>query len=324
MSKKKREQKQRARNKKLFQTVKGSKERFSDFESFQSQSLENLQPPEGFRAITITQALLNFAKPLQEFFKEEDTEGMNVVIGLANDIWNYTLVKVPLAQKKTPEEIVEQICEQFEIDETEAFALFDEMVERKAYLFPDDIQPADVRNMFMRKEEEYRFAAFDEEQLQLLAEAIPSSPEDLEMLHTLRDLDRTLREGIEYGDWEELYFQAEERCCTRFYAWLNAKDTPKKQANEFPYCIEIFLDFVYRFHAAPLTSIDSADVYDFLHDHLLRKVSIRPDEYVYWPPAIRLFYSFLSEQGYIEDPTPFIRLFKDAEPEFIALLKKLY
>ena len=87
---------------------------------------------------------------------------------------------------------------------------------------------------------------------------------------------------------------------------------------------ESFLEFVYRYHAAPLTSLESVDVYDFLHDHLLRKVSIRPDEYVFWPPAIRLFYRFLGEQGYIDDPTPFVRLFTQAEPEFIALLKKLY
>jgi hypothetical protein len=272
----------------------------------------------------MTQALISFAEPLRELSKDDGLEGMNAVIQTSNDIWNYTLPKVPLAQKKTPEEIVEGLCENFGLDETEAFDLFEEMVERKAYLFPDEIQPADPRNMFMRKEEEYHFSAFDEEQLELKSETVPPSQDDREMLQALRELDLMLTDGEAYDDWEALSFQVEERCCAQFYRWLQVKGAPERQLEEFPGCVEIFLEFVFRYHATPLTEIENEDVYDFLHDHLIRKVMIRPDEYVYWPPAIRLFYMFLSEQGYLEDPAPFIRLFKQAEPEFIAMLKKLY
>ena len=324
MSKKKREKKQRARNKKLAQHAKSSNKDFPFPDFYQSQALEDLQPPEGFRAITITQALLSFAEPLQAICQEKGIDGMNTVIRIANDIWNYTLPKVPLAQKKTPDDIVEELCEKLALDESEAFDFFEHLVDRKAYLFPDEIQPADPRNMFMRKEEDYQIAAFDEASLELKSETPPVSQDDEKMLQTLRQLDRMLADGEEYDAWEKLSFQAEEYCCTQYYQWLQAKGASQKQASEFPYCIEIFLEFVYRYHAAPLTSLESVDVYDFLHDHLLRKVSIRPDEYVYWPPAIRLFYTFLSEKGYFEDPAPFLRLFKYAEPEFIALLKKLY
>ena len=324
MSKKKREKALRARNKKLAQNVKSSKKDFPFPDLYQPQPLESLQPPEGFRAITMTQSLISFAEPLQEMCEEDGIEGMNAIIQSANDIWNYTLPKEPLARKKTPEEIVEELCENFGLDESEAFDLFEEMVERKAWLFPDEIQPADPRNMFMRKEEEYQIAAFDEGTLELKSDIIPASDEDREMLQALRQLDRMLTDGSAYEDWEDLSFQTEERCCTQYYQWLLAKEAPEKQAAEFPYCIEFFLEFIYRYHAAPLTNIERTDVYDFLHDHLLRKVSIRPDEYVYWPPAIRLFYTFLSEKGYLGDPAPFLRLFAQAEPEFIALLKKLY
>jgi hypothetical protein len=35
-----------------------------------------------------------------------------------------------------------------------------------------------------------------------------------------------------------------------------------------------------------------------------------------------LFYIFLSEKGYLDDPEPMIELFDDIEPDFIALVKE--
>jgi hypothetical protein len=48
---------------------------------------------------------------------------------------------------------------------------------------------------------------------------------------------------------------------------------------------------------------------------------IQPSDYVYWPPAIRLFYQFLAEKGYCPDPKRLCKLITKAEPEFIAMLK---
>ena len=41
------------------------------------------------------------------------------------------------------------------------------MIARKAYLFPDEIQPAGSMTMFMRKEVEYLITPFAESQLHL-------------------------------------------------------------------------------------------------------------------------------------------------------------
>ncbi len=40
---------------------------------------------------------------------------------------------------------------------------------------------------------------------------------------------------------------------------------------------------------------------EFFEDFLIRKVYAGPQEYVEWPPAIRLFYLFLKDKGYIDD-----------------------
>ena len=42
-------------------------------------------------------------------------------------------------------------------------------------------------------------------------------------------------------------------------------------------------------------------------DWLMRKVMVKPPEYTQWPPALRLFYRFLSEKGYLDDPEPMHR-----------------
>ena len=291
---------------------------------FRPPSLSSYEPPEGFRTITGTQAMMTFAEPLQELMQSQDLEAMNKVLGIATDIWNYTLPKVPVNQKKTQEELVEQICETFEMDETDAIDLFEQMLERKVYLFPDEIQPDDVRTMFIRKEREYRIEKFDESEFELSDEPLPPTSEDQEMLEKLFKLDEMIADGEDYDEWEDLYFKVEGACCTRYYEWLKAKNVPPKQANEFPYCLERFIEFVYRYDAGALNNVSLFEVEEFLLAHLLRKVMIQPEEYVYWPPAIRLFYRFLHEKGYLDDPQPFIELFSRVEPKFIELLQKQF
>jgi len=326
MSKKRREKKLRTRNKGLTKRIKRPKveDILSPMSLFHQPSLSSFNPPEGFRTITATQSMMIFAEPLREYLKDNGIEAMNIMMGIATDIWNYTLSKVPANQKKTQEEFVEQICESLSMNETDAIDLFEHLIERKAHLFPDEIQPDDVRTMFMRNEREYQIETFDESQLEFLEDQLPPTSDDQDMLEKLQRLDEMLADGEDYDAWEDLYFQVEEACCTRYYEWLKAKTVQPEYADIFPYCIERFLDFVYRYDAGALNSVAIFEVEDFLLDHLLRKVMIKPEEYVYWPPALRLFYTFLTEKGYLDDPQPFIDLFNDVEIGFIELLKKQF
>ena len=61
---------------------------------------------------------------------------------------------------------------------------------------------------------------------------------------------------------------------------------------------------------------------EFFMDWLMRKVMVKPPEYTQWPPALRLFYRFLSEKGYLDDPEPIIAGLYAIEPEFIAMVKQ--
>jgi hypothetical protein len=57
-------------------------------------------------------------------------------------------------------------------------------------------------------------------------------------------------------------------------------------------------------------------------DWLMRKVMVKPPKYTQWPPALRLFYRFLYEKGYLDNPEPIIAGLRAIEPEFIALVKR--
>lgn len=282
-------------------------------------SFADIEAPEGFRPIAMSQALMEFATPLTDRLQSDDIDDINNAMQAAVQLWDFTLPKVTHNPPK--DVIIENIAKTLQIDERDAATLCDELLERKHYLFPDDIQPDDHRILFMRKEVEYHIDAFDEAQLALSAEPIPADTDDLNMLDLLRRLDEDLDNGEAYDDWEDLYFQVEKACCDGYFKWLTAKGAPEQQGREFPFCIETFLNFVYRYSGVSIPRISEFDVEEFLMDHLPRKVMIQPNDYVYWPPAIRLFYQFLTEKGYCYDPKHLCKLISRAEPEFIDMLK---
>jgi hypothetical protein len=326
MSKKRREKKLVARIKQQAQKRgKRSKEPLSPLQFFPAlggSTFADLEPPEGFRPITATQAMIMFAEPFQKYLQSGEIDDMNVVMNLTTQIWNYTLPKV--LHKPPKEDIIEEIAETLKIDEIDAANLFEGMVERKAYLFPPEIQPDDVRTLFMRKEADYQIEQFDEAQLEMSETPIPASQNDQKMLADLQRLDQAMADDEEYDEWEDLYFTVEKACSTQFYDWLAAKGVSDQYCQIFPFCVEMFFNFVYRYNAIEILQISEFDLEEFFLDHLPRKVLVPPNEYAYWPPALRLFYRFLAEKGYLSDPQPLTSLFDEIEPEFIDMLQKQF
>jgi hypothetical protein len=51
---------------------------------------------------------------------------------------------------------------------------------------------------------------------------------------------------------------------------------------------------------------------------------VEPMEYVYWPPALKLFYRFLHEKGYLDNQEDMIRKIDKLEPYFIGVLRKQF
>ena len=56
----------------------------------------------------------------------------------------------------------------------------------------------------------------------------------------------------------------------------------------------------------------------------IRKVMIEPHEYADWPPALKLFYMFLAEKGYIKDPERITEMIDEIEPHFIEILRNRF
>ena len=76
---------------KTFKMVKSSKQ--SENIPFLSNLLSpNIEPPDGFREISASQAIMEYAGPLMEMVPEpEDIVKANQIFQIATTIWNYTL-----------------------------------------------------------------------------------------------------------------------------------------------------------------------------------------------------------------------------------------
>lgn len=280
------------------------------------------EAPQGFRPIPMMQAMVEFAAPIMAYVEDGTIRDPNDALQIGMQLWNVTLPKAPVAVKKSRPQIVDQIRTILQLDRQEAEAFFDRMIERKAYWFPDETQPEGSMTMFMRKEIEYLITPFEESQLEISDEPIPPGGDDDAFLDALRHLDESIEEGAEYDEWEAGFFAMQELCCQRYHHWLEAKRVSETYTNQFPFCVETYLNFIYQYDAGELTDVSLQAIEEFFMDYLLRKVMAKPPEYTHWPPALRLFYGFLAEKGYLDDPELMIERLHAIEPDFIALVKQ--
>jgi hypothetical protein len=280
------------------------------------------EAPTGFRPISTTQALVEYAAPIMAYVEDGTVADPNDALQVGLLLWNSTLPEVPVAMRQSRGEIVAQIETTLQMDRQEADAFYDEMIERKAYLFPDEIQSEGAMTMFMRKEVEYLITPFEESQLNLSDEIIPPNGDDDTFLNALEQLDARIDFGEDYGDWESDFFEMKDLCCERYHHWLRAKGVPETFSQQFSFCIEPYLNFIYQYDAGSVLDVLPYAIEEFFMDWLMRKVMVKPPEYTQWPPALRLFYRFLSEKGYLDDPEPMLKGLYAIEPEFIALVKQ--
>lgn len=277
--------------------------------------------PKGFRPLPMIQAMVEFAEPIMEYVENGTLKDPNAALQIGMQIWNFTLPKVPTSQKQSRTEIVKQIHNTLPLNMQETEEFFDRMLERKAYLFPQEIQPEGSMTMFMRKEAEYLITKFDESQLAISEEAIPADRDDQKLLTALRRMDKYIKKGAGYDEWEAHFFSMQKTCCARYGNWLKAKGVPQEYCQEFPQCVEVYLMFIYQYGAGDFRKVSPHAIEEFFMDFIMRKVMLKPPEYIPWPPALRLFYTFLFEKGYLDDPGSMINLLDEIEPDFIEFVK---
>ncbi len=289
--------------------------------------LPHMGAPEGFRSISMSQAIMEYAKPLFEFAKDEKNE-LNDTLQIGMLIWNYAIsVDEGKEDKKTENKILKSLASAYSLKQDEAASLLAKMTDRYAYLFPRDKQPEPhTPFMFIRKEVHFLIKPFDYNRLVLSNKIFPAEQEDLDLIEKIKKLDGYIENSADYSSYEDLLFSLHDECRERFERWLAAKGV-KEDIENFSFCLQTYLDFIYAYmHDDTVVLKSVPDIYflEFFEDFLLRKVMVEPFEYIYWPPALKLFYRFLHEKGYLDNPEDLIRKIDKLEPYFIEVLRKQF
>ncbi len=289
--------------------------------------LPHMGAPEGFRSISMSQAIMEYAKPIMN--SVEGGEGrLDDAMQISTLLWNYSIsVEEGNEDKKSEKKILEILRKTLGFDKDEANVLFEKMVERHSYLFPQDVQPEPgIPFMFIRKEIRHLIKPYDYSKLVLSHESIPPDQNDKDITSKIDKLDSLINDGAEYEVYESLLSSLKDECEEQFGKWLIAKGL-EDDVQDLSSCLHIYFDFIYGYMHDDIVTLKSiSDVYfiEFFEDFLLRKMMAEPNEYIYWPPALKLFYQFLHEKSYLDNPQKIIKKIDKVEPYFIDVLKKQF
>jgi hypothetical protein len=294
-----------------------------------SLSFSDFVPPDGFRTVPIPHALVEYATPLMEMVPDpEDIVKAAEVFEIATSIWYYTLNDIFEEKDKISKtDVLDLIHKEIGLDQAEADDFFSMMVERKHYLLPNNIQPEGSVFQFIRKEVCYLIDRFDYEELKISPEIIPPNTIDLKVMKNLEKLDHYILKSTNYTKYEELSLNVWEECLDRFNIWLTNKGVTEHQ-DIFVDLADGYISFLYDYlheETVTLKSEPSEYLVEFLLEFLLLKTDMIPWEYTLSPAAIKLFYEFLYEKGYlVEPPDTMIQFIDLLEPYYIDILKKRF
>ncbi len=287
--------------------------------------------PEGFRAIGMAQAIMEYGKPLNEYLGREPqgTDDLNKLMRVSMLLWNHSLEdEQGETEKAGKAEVVNVLSETFRLGRAEAEELRAKMVARRSQLFPPDKQPLERTTpfMIMRKETLAEIKPFAYERMKYTEECIAPGPEDQSLIEKISKLDRYMEEEADYGMYEKLLTETKDLAEKRYRQWLADRGIPSEY-HELAGCLHIYFDFVYGYmhdDVVTLKTITLNYLTEFFEDFLLRKVYGPPQEYLDWPPAIKLFYLFLKDKRYLEDIASITLMINAQELQFIDILKKQF
>jgi hypothetical protein len=289
--------------------------------------MSDIDAPEGFLAVSFGQASMEYMKPLLELSESKNIVALNEVASLSMSLWNHAIdLEKHQAGPSKEIPIRNAIRSLFKIDDERAIDLFQEMIDRKAQLFPPEIQPKNLGVMFLRKEISHLIAPFNYRPLTPSPPPLPPDKADLAAVEMVVKMDQFIEDGTEYEEWEEHYFSMEDQCSERFKKWLKDKGL-SEHAGHFAFYVEAYLNFIYRYMHEDLVLLNSVPpkcFEEFFFDYLLRKLMIAPHEYPECPAAVRFFYSFLNEKGYPLEIDSIMGMIDEIEPCFIEALRKRF
>jgi len=250
---------------------------------------------------------------------------MDAAFQLSSLLWNYSkAMQDGKIEQRIEKEIVKEVKSALGLNMNETRELIKRMVARYHYLFPEDIQPKPPSPfMFIRKEVRHLIRPFDYGKLDISDRFIPPDTDDQDAIEKLTQLDTLVLDQADYEQFESLLTEVKDSCEERFRQWLVAKGLDE-HAEDFAGCPFIFFDFVYGYmHDEVIVLKTVTDRYwmEFFEDFLIRKMMAAPPEYILWPPALKLFYRFLHEKEYLDNPDKIVGQIDKIEPYFTKVLK---
>jgi hypothetical protein len=293
--------------------------------------ISEMGAPDGFRAIGMAQAMMEYIKPLDEYYGKE-TQGiddLNNRMKLSMLLWYHALeVEKGEEPSSKKSDVVKALSEALGLNAEQAEALRARMVERRSWLFPEEAQLKERTSSFMviRKENLAEIKPFNYDKLQHTRDEIPANDEDRALIRKIEKLDRFMEEEADYGKYEKLLSETKDEAEKLYKQWLADRGFPAEH-HGLSGCLHIYFDFVYGYthdHVVTLKTITLNYLTEFFEDFLIRKVYGDPREYVEWPPAIKLFYLFLKDKGYVEDIAATTSMINAMELRLMVILKKQF
>lgn len=299
----------------------------SDIEFTEVPVFSELKPPSGFRVVSYSQAMMEYAGPVMEASESEDIKELNEKMQIAMMIWNFAIPGDLVAKPRHSEtDIINKIGKVLKISTQDAAEFFKKMVEWKSFLFPEELQERGAGYMVMRKEISHLITRFDESKLNLSDEPILPDKEDKKFVKDIKKLDSFILRRADCDEYEDLFTSVREGCTGFFEKWLIAKGV-KESREDLVWFPEILCNFIYGYlheDAFVLKSIPPSYLAVFFSDFVLRKVVIEPHLYTYIPASIKLFYKYLCEKNYLDNAMPVVAVIDEIEPHFIDTLKERF
>jgi len=104
---------------------------------------------------------------------------------------------------------------------------------------------------------------------------------------------------FETPEWESDFFETSDDMGKRFFEWLVFKGV-SDNAENLVHAAEAFMNFMFFYAGGDLDCPGSIQFDDFFLDHILRKIHMEdPAMFAMRPVALKLFYDFLADIGYI-------------------------
>jgi hypothetical protein len=257
---------------------------------------------EGFRPISIAQAMMEYGRPLVESLAPQNADDMEGAQLMVSTLWNLAIsIERGETSNDSREKVVRAFAEVLEQPEDQVDAMVQVMLDRKTWLFPPDLQPDMSMLMIMRKEERHDITFVTEASL-LAGDPAYSANDDDNALHDqLVDLDLKIANEDDGDEWQDALNDVKEEADRRFRAWLEPR-VAAEHLDDLLFVVNLFMDFAYFFLGCSMTSLRQQDFEEFFLEFILQKVNLDdPTCMEKWPAALKLFYSFLADVGYVDD-----------------------